>query len=72
MIKNRPANAEDTGSIPELGKSPGEENVNPLQYSYLENRTDREAWWVIISEVTKELDMTERKNNNKGRTKRRL
>ena len=72
MIKNRPANAEDTGSIPELGKSPGEENVNPLQYSYLENPTDREAWWVIISEVTKELDMTERKNNNKGRTKRRL
>ena len=50
----------------------GEENGSPLQYSYLEYPMDREAWWVIISEVTKELDMTERKKNNKERTKRRL
>ena len=33
------------GSIPELGRSPGEGNGNPLQYSCLENFMDREAWW---------------------------
>jgi len=34
----------DLGSIPGLGRSPGEENGNPLQYSFLENPMDREAW----------------------------
>ena len=38
-------NAGDTGLIPGLGKSPGEENGYPLQYSYLENSMDRGAWW---------------------------
>ena len=37
-------NAGELGSIPGLGRSPGEENGNPLQYSCLENPTDREAW----------------------------
>ena len=37
-------NAGDPGSIPGLGRSPGEGNGNPLQYSYLENPMDREAW----------------------------
>ena len=37
-------NAGDLGSIPGLGRSPGEGNGNPLQYSYLENPMDREAW----------------------------
>ena len=40
VIKNLPANAGDTrdvSSIPGLGRSPGEGNVNPLQYSHLEN-----------------------------------
>ena len=45
-IKNLPANAEDTGSIPELGRSLGKGNSNPLQYSCLENPMYREAWWV--------------------------
>ena len=36
--------AEDMGSILELGRSPGEENDNPLQYSCLGNPTDRGAW----------------------------
>ena len=36
--------AEDLGSIPELGRSPGEGNGNPLQYSCLENPMDGEAW----------------------------
>ena len=37
-------NGGDPGSIPELGRSPGEGNGNPLQYSCLENPMDREAW----------------------------
>ena len=44
-FKNVSANAEDVGSIPGLGRSPGEGNVNPLQHSCLENSTDRRAWW---------------------------
>jgi len=37
-------NAADLGLIPGLGRSPGEGNGNPLQYSYLENSMDRGAW----------------------------
>ena len=37
-------NAADLGSVPGLGRSPGEGNGNPLQYSCLENPMDREAW----------------------------
>ena len=37
-------NAEDLGSIPESGRSPGEGNGNPLQYPCLENPMDGEAW----------------------------
>ena len=47
MLKNLPANAcdaRDVGSIPWLGRSPGEVNGNPLQYSCLENSVDRGAW----------------------------
>ena len=47
MVKNPPANAGDTGnidSIPELGRAPGVGNDNPLQYSCLENFTDRGVW----------------------------
>ena len=45
-VKNSPANAgdaRDVGSIPGLGRSPGEENGNPLWYSCLENSVDRGA-----------------------------
>ena len=45
VVKNLSANAGDAGSISRLGRSPGEGNGNPLQYSYLENPMDREAWW---------------------------
>ena len=41
VIKNPPANAGDLGSIPGLGRSPGEGDSNPLQYSCLENPMDR-------------------------------
>ena len=43
MVKNLSANAGDTGSVPELGRYPGEENGNPLQSSCLGNPMDRGA-----------------------------
>ena len=61
MVKNLPANAGDArgaGSIPGLGRSPGEGNGNPLQFSCLENSMDRGAWWAIVHGVAKELDAT--------------
>ena len=56
VVKNLPANAgdmRDSGSIPESGRSPGGGNVNPLQYSHLENPIDRGAWLATVHEVTK-------------------
>ena len=41
------------GSIPELERSPGEENDNRLQYSCLENPMDRETWWATVHRVAK-------------------
>ena len=52
MVKNLPANTGDPGSIPGLGRSPGEGNGNPLQYSCLENSMSREAWWATVHGVT--------------------
>ena len=46
-------NAGDPGSIPGLGRSPGEGNGNPLQYSCLENPMDRGAWWATVHGVAK-------------------
>ena len=46
-------NAGDTGSISRSGRSPGERNASPLQYSCLENSMDREAWLVTVHEVAK-------------------
>ena len=46
-------NAGDSGSIPGLGRSPGEGNGNPLQYSCLENPTHRGAWQATVHGVTK-------------------
>ena len=43
-VKASARNAGDPGSIPELGRSPGEENGNPLQYSCLENPMEGRAW----------------------------
>ena len=43
----------DTDSILGSGRSPGEGNGNPLQYSCLENLMDREAWWATVHGVTK-------------------
>ena len=46
-------NAGDPGSIPGLGRSPGEENGNPLQYSCLENSMRGGAWWATVHGVAK-------------------
>ena len=53
MVKNPPANAADMGLIPGLGRSPGEGNGNPLQYSCLENSMDGGAWWAMAHRVPK-------------------
>ena len=63
MVKNPPANAgdiRDTGLIPGSGRSPGEGNGNPRQYSCLENPMDIGAWWATVHGGRKESDMTER------------
>ena len=53
VVKTLPANAGDVGSNPGLGRSPGEGNGNPLQYSCLGNPMDRGAWWATVHGVTK-------------------
>ena len=57
--KESACNARDQGSIPGLGRSPGEGNGNPLQYSCLENSMDGRAWQATVHGVTKESDTTE-------------
>ena len=63
MVKNLLAHAGDpgdVGSIPGLGRSLGEGNGNPLQYSCLENPIGRGAWWATVHRVGhEESDMTE-------------
>ena len=53
MVENLPANAGDPSSIPGLGSSPGEENHNLLQYSYLENPMDRGPSWAIVHGIAR-------------------
>ena len=55
--------AGDLGSIPGLGRSPGDANGKPLQYPCLENPTDRGACWATVYGVAEELDRTEHLNN---------
>ena len=53
VVKNPPANGGDIGSIPGLGRSPGEGNGNPHQYPCLGNPMDREAWWATVHGVAR-------------------
>ena len=60
VVKNLPGDADvrDTGSIPGLGRCPGEGNGNTLQYFCLESSIDRGAWWATVHGAT-ESDTTE-------------
>ena len=58
-IKNPLANAEETGSTPGSGRSPGEGNGNPLLYYCMGNPMDRGAWQTTGLGVTKKSDMTQ-------------
>ena len=53
VVKNLLANAGDMGSMPGLGRTPGEGNGNPLQYSCLGNPMDRGAWQATVHGVTR-------------------
>ena len=50
-LSHQACNAGDPGSIPGLGRFPGEGNGNPLQGSCLENPRDEESWWAAVSGV---------------------
>ena len=56
--KESACQAGDSGSIPGLGRSPGEGNGDPLQYSCLGNPMDRGAWWATVHGVPKEPNVT--------------
>ena len=58
VVKNPPVNARDTGLFPGSGRSSGEENGRPLQYSCLGSPMDREAWWAPVHGVAQEWDTT--------------
>ena len=58
VVKNLPAKAGEEGSIPGLGRSPGERNGSSLQYSCLGNPMDRGAWWATVHRVIRDSDMT--------------
>ena len=58
VVKEYVYNAGDMGLIPGSGRSPGEGNGNPLQYSFLEKPMDRGDWRATVPGVTKESDTT--------------
>ena len=53
VVKNPLAIVGDEGSVPGLGRSPGEGNGNPLQYSCLESPMNRGAWWATVHGIAK-------------------
>ena len=53
VSKESACNARDVSLIPESERSPGKGNGNPLQYSCLDNPTDKGAWWPTVHGVTK-------------------
>ena len=63
MVKNPCASSGDMSLIPGLGRSPGEGNDNPLQYSCLENPMDCGAWWAIVHGVVKQTQPKQLNHN---------
>ena len=53
VVKDPPANAGAAGLIPGSGRSPGEGNGNPLQYSCLKDPLDRDAWWATVPGISR-------------------
>ena len=69
VVKNLPANAgdiRDVGLIPWWGRSPGEGNGNPLQYSCLVNPLDRGAWWAAVQRLTESQTGLKRLSTHAG------
>ena len=64
VVTNLPTSAGDVGVIPGLGRSPGEGNGKPLQYSCLEKPMGRGAWPAIVHGGHKVSDTTEQINND--------
>ena len=64
MVKNLPANAGEVNLISGSGRSPGEENSKPFQYSCLGNPKDRRAWLATVHGGHKESDTTELLNTH--------
>ena len=65
VLKNPPANARDTGSMPGSGRSLGEGKGNPLQHSCQETPMDRGAGWATVYRTAKSQTRLEQPNNNK-------
>ena len=55
-LSNKESTCNDLALIPETGRSPGEGNGNPLQYSCLGNPMDKRAWWATVHGVAKESE----------------
>ena len=64
LVKSPPANARDMGLILGSGRSPGIGNCNPLQYSYLENSMDREAWLATVHGVARSQTQLSNQGHN--------
>ena len=75
MVKNPPANAgdvKDMDSIPGSGRSPGEGNGSPPQYSCLENPVDRGAWSATVHGVAKSQTRLKQLNTQSSHSKKLL
>ena len=71
MVKNPPVDAgdiRDAGSVPGLGRSPGERNGNPLQYSCLEKPMDRGDWKATVHRVAKSQTQLKRVSTHTRRS----
>ena len=66
VVKNPPANAGEVGWVLVLGRSPGGENGNPLQYFYPENSVDRGAWQATVYGAKSDATVHTRPNDQRS------